>query len=56
MKKTEIIEKLREAYAKLDDAIATVNGLQEELASVKSLIEDLPDETDEIEEDDAKPE
>jgi len=48
MKKSEIMEKLREIYSEIDEMEDNLNGAKLNAKKVKSLLEDIPDEEDEF--------
>ncbi len=56
MKKSEIIEKLREIYNEVDEMETCIDELKRQGKKIKSLLEDIPDEENEFCDDDNKPE
>jgi len=48
MKKTEILEKLREIYSEIDELEDNINGVKANAKKIKSLLEDIPDEESEF--------
>lgn len=48
MTKKELLTKIQEAYEKLDDIDSSVKALKDETKELRSLLEDIPEELDEI--------
>lgn len=48
MTKSELLKKLQEIYEQADELDVIIRNLKETSNSIRSLIEDIPDEADEI--------
>lgn len=54
MKKAELLEKINEIYGKVEEAQASAKSLANDLSDIEGMIEDLPDDASEIENDESE--
>lgn len=54
MTKKELLKKIQEAYEQLDELDNAITSVKEEAKAVRSLLEDIPEEENEITDDQEK--